>query len=409
MRHKAYGVVAAASALTLFGGGIALADNVVNNVTVGGTDTITAGGSTSVQYKINATGGDGQKGCNASDGSAATLTITAPAGVTATPSSLTFTACNVDQSVTFTSTSVGNHNITHAVTDSGTGTYSNQANWTLKVNAPADSTAPVLTLPTDITAEATSASGAVVTYSASATDNVDGAITPSCTPTSGSTFALGQNTVNCSATDAAGNTASGSFKVTVWDTTAPTNITFSTTGVQDGGSYLRNFVPAAPTCAATDLVTAVPTCVVTGYSNAAGTHTLTATATDAAGNSSTATMSYTVRTLTISAFGSPVDGNGVLNAIKGGNTVPLKFTVKDGTTERTDTAVVSGFSAAKVSCTTAATDEIEEFSTTGSTSLRYDNGQFIQNWKTPTGAGNCYKATVTTIDGSSQSALFKLK
>ena len=48
---------------------------------------------------------------------------------------------------------------------------------------------------------------------------------------------------------------------------------------------------------------------------------------------------------------------------------------------------------------------------TGGTSLRYDatGGQFIQNWKTPTGAGSCYTATMTALDGSSITAYFKIK
>ena len=49
--------------------------------------------------------------------------------------------------------------------------------------------------------------------------------------------------------------------------------------------------------------------------------------------------------------------------------------------------------------------------TTGGTSLRYDGtaGQFIQNWQTPKTAGSCYIVTMTTDDGSSISANFKLK
>jgi hypothetical protein len=41
--------------------------------------------------------------------------------------------------------------------------------------------------------------------------------------------------------------------------------------------------------------------------------------------------------------------------------------------------------------------------------LRYDTttGQFIQNWKTPTGGGPCYSVTVTTADGARLPALFK--
>jgi hypothetical protein len=66
-----------------------------------------------------------------------------------------------------------------------------------------------------MTAPATSAKGAVVKFSASATDLVDGSVTVACTPVSGSTFPFGTTTVSCSAKDKAGNSASGSFKVTV--------------------------------------------------------------------------------------------------------------------------------------------------------------------------------------------------
>jgi hypothetical protein len=84
-----------------------------------------------------------------------------------------------------------------------------------------DTTPPELSLPADITVEATSASGAVVTYSASATDIVDGSVSVQCVPGSGSTFAVGTTTVSCSATDAHLNTANGSFDVTVTDSTPP--------------------------------------------------------------------------------------------------------------------------------------------------------------------------------------------
>jgi Big-like domain-containing protein/HYR domain-containing protein len=73
-----------------------------------------------------------------------------------------------------------------------------------------------------MTVEATSAAGRTVTFTATATDLVDGARPVSCTPASGSTFALGTTTVNCSASDTRGNSASGSFTVTVRDTIAPT-------------------------------------------------------------------------------------------------------------------------------------------------------------------------------------------
>ncbi len=88
-------------------------------------------------------------------------------------------------------------------------------------SSPPDTTPPVLSLPDDITAEATDTSGAAVTYTASAMDDVDGPITPTCAPPSGSTFPVGTTTVQCSATDGAGNTASGAFKVMVSYTAPP--------------------------------------------------------------------------------------------------------------------------------------------------------------------------------------------
>jgi hypothetical protein len=84
-----------------------------------------------------------------------------------------------------------------------------------------DVTPPRLNLPKDMTVEATSPTGAVVTYPASATDQVDPTVPVTCKPTSGSTFRLGTTTVDCSATDDAGNEAAGSFKITVRDRTAP--------------------------------------------------------------------------------------------------------------------------------------------------------------------------------------------
>jgi hypothetical protein len=78
-----------------------------------------------------------------------------------------------------------------------------------------DTTAPLLTLPAPITKAATSSSGAAVSFTASASDLVSGAVAPVCSPASGSTFAVGTATVTCTATDAAGNAASGTFTVTV--------------------------------------------------------------------------------------------------------------------------------------------------------------------------------------------------
>jgi hypothetical protein len=97
-------------------------------------------------------------------------------------------------------------------------TCSNGASFTVTI---VDTTPPDLTLPADMTVEATGPTGAAVTFTPTANDIVDGAVTVNCTPASGSTFALGTTPVFCSATDAHINTSNGSFTVTVVDTTAP--------------------------------------------------------------------------------------------------------------------------------------------------------------------------------------------
>lgn len=85
----------------------------------------------------------------------------------------------------------------------------------VSVTVKIDKIAPTLILPANITTTATGPSGAVVDYPASATDNFNESVPASCAPASGSTFSVGTTTVNCSATDEAGNTATGSFNVTV--------------------------------------------------------------------------------------------------------------------------------------------------------------------------------------------------
>ena len=79
-----------------------------------------------------------------------------------------------------------------------------------------DTTAPVVTVPADVTAEATGPNGAKVVYGdVSASDIVDGPMNPSCSQASDTVFALGTTTVTCTAIDAASNKGTNSFTVTV--------------------------------------------------------------------------------------------------------------------------------------------------------------------------------------------------
>ena len=78
-----------------------------------------------------------------------------------------------------------------------------------------DRTPPTLTLPAAISANATSPAGASVAYSVGVSDNLDPAPSLTCAPGPGSTFAIGSSSVNCSARDAAGTSATGNFSVTI--------------------------------------------------------------------------------------------------------------------------------------------------------------------------------------------------
>jgi hypothetical protein len=115
-----------------------------------------------------------------------------------------------------------------AYTDSGTGTCPTviTRTWTAidgsdnlrtcnQIITLADTTPPVIVVPSDITIPALDSSGATVSFTATANDTVDGAITPVCEPPSGSTFPIGSTIVECTATDSSGNSASESFTVTI--------------------------------------------------------------------------------------------------------------------------------------------------------------------------------------------------
>jgi hypothetical protein len=85
-----------------------------------------------------------------------------------------------------------------------------------------DNSAPVITAD-NVTATATTLAGATVSYSASASDVDDAVADVSlvCSQLSGTPFALGVTTVNCTATDPIGNASTKSFTVTVTLPPAP--------------------------------------------------------------------------------------------------------------------------------------------------------------------------------------------
>lgn len=190
-----------------------------------------------------------------------------------------------------------------------------------------DQSGPVISVPSDIVEEAVDANGKVVTYTLpTATDGVDGDVSASvsCTPASDTQFAIGENTVSCTASDLAGNTSSASFKITVADTiapvvTAPASQTFEATGPLT--------TPTLVQATTTDTVDANPVLTYSPQSFNVGTTTVTWTSTDASGNVGTAQSE-----VVITDSGAPIitlNGSNIIFVITNDPYIDLGATASD--------------------------------------------------------------------------------
>ncbi|HEU5450732.1 MAG TPA: PxKF domain-containing protein, partial [Terriglobales bacterium] len=262
---------------------------------------------------------------------------------------------------------------------------------------------PVLSLPANLTVEATGPNGAAVNFNATADSNgTPTAVT--CNPASGATFPLGVTNVTCSSSDARGNTANGSFTITVQDTTPPL---VTVTGVTQGATYLLGNVPTAG-CSASDAVSGVtvqPTVAISGgNSNGVGPFTATCSgAQDGAGNTTPpVSVTYTVGYL-FDGFLPPAG-----NPAKAGSTVPLKWTLADASGALIgNLGAVASLKVASCANPLAAVNA----SATGGTILRFDplTRQFTFNWSTKAFPAGCYYVLLTLDDGLTHSISLSLR
>jgi len=162
-----------------------------------------------------------------------------------------------------------------------------------------------LNLPENITAEATSVAGAIVSYMVSA-NNAVGAVSFDCNPASGSMFRLGTTSVTCTVEDEAGDFATGTFDVMVIDTIAPTHnlpediTTEATSAAGSTVSYSANANDAVG-------VTTLNCSPASGSSFAIGTTTVSCTAADEAGNTSLGSFSVKVTDTTAPSLNLPAN------------------------------------------------------------------------------------------------------
>jgi len=311
MKHKFSVSLTLALIAAMLVTSLALADNVKNDVVVGGTDTIYVGGTTIISYKIDQQPfvQDGQNGCNAADGTPAVVSIITPLGVTATPTVLTFTNCTTWQSVSFTASSSGNYPISASVSDGNLagGTYdTTKAAFILHVLAPTDSTPPVITPSVSGTMGNNGWYVSDVTVSWTVVDN-ESAITskPGCDPTTINADTAG-TTLTCSATSA-GGTSSQSVTIKR-DATAPTGVSGAPNRVPDHGTWYNHAVDVVFT--GSDATSGIASCTTTTYSGPDGASvSVNGSCTDNAGNTSASVASsafnYDATAPAVSASASP--------------------------------------------------------------------------------------------------------
>ena len=274
-------------------------------------------------------------------------------------------------------------------------------------------TPPVLHLPANITAEATSAAGAIVTFTATATDARDPQTDAICAPASGSQFAFGATTVTCSSTNSRNKTATGSFIVTVVDTTAPF---VSVLGVSNGATYNLGAVPAA-SCSTTDSASGVAlpaTLAITGgTANHVGHFTATCSgAVDVAGNHAAAVSDAFDVHYIFSGFLTDLllDGSDG-KTFQAGSTIPIKWRLQNaqGGFIVNPSAIGTLQVVPDPSCIAGAEAGLAVDASSTGQGLLANNTTFQFNWKTTGLATGCYVFQLPLDDGTVQSAVVQLR
>jgi len=257
------------------------------------------------------------------------------------------------------------------------------------------------TLPT-ITASAARADN--TPYTADTWSNQDVTVHFTCTDT-GSGIAScpadqvfntdGTFTATGTAVDNANNSATVNFGPIKIDKTAPTlspvvnpnPVVLNGTATVTSGAADTLSGLASQSCGALDTSTV-------------GTKTVSCSATDNAGNTATASATYQV-IFNFTGFFDPVKNPPVINEMKAGRSVPLKFSLGG---DQGLAVLATGYPRSRqIQCNTFnPVDPVEQTTGAGSSSLTYDplTGIYTYVWKTEKSwAGTCREVSVQFIDG----------
>ena len=146
----------------------------------------------------------------------------------------------------------------------------------------------------------------------------------------------------------------------------------------------------------------------------AGSFTFGVNAADQAGNTASALNSYSIVApgYSFGGFFSPVDNPPVVNTVKAGRAVPIKWSLLDSDGGYvTDLGTFRSLSSQSVNCAIGTpSNAIEETVGAGGSGLSYDplTHRFQYNWKTTSGwKGTCRVLTLVLTDGTRRDAVFK--
>jgi hypothetical protein len=260
-----------------------------------------------------------------------------------------------------------------------------------------DVTAPIVAKPLDVIAEATGPAGAAVAFALPTATDAIGVVSVSCSPSSGSTFAIGSTVVTCSAADAANNVGTATFSVLVRDTIAPvigptTSVTIATTSPT--GATTTYTMPTATDAVGVTSLTCTP---ASGSVFPIGTTVVTCTARDAALNTSTKTFTITMQLLY--SFG----GLQVPATANQGSVVPLVWQyTSGGKAVDTGTLVPMVRIRTLTSCSngTETGPAFLDKQAPGNSNFNYDATTFTWqfNWQTKPFSVGCYNIYIDLLD-----------
>ena len=144
-----------------------------------------------------------------------------------------------------------------------------------------------------------------------------------------------------------------------------------------------------------------------------GTFTFTVDAADQVGNTASSSVTYTVtaRTFAFEGFFWPVQNPPVVNRVKAGSAIPVRFGL--GGNRGLNIFAVGSPQVVQVACETGQpTGEVGETVTAGQSGLLYNplTKRYIYIWKTQKSmAGACWRLTLQFTDGTSAFALFEMR